>query len=138
MTDQSASAVYFGGNIASVCINGCQFIDLHIKSILPKEKRVLLNDDMSVAILHASNPPAMGETEVERRRKSTSSTKIRIARFAKIPTRSESLVEVQCDAPGLRFLQRSLRNSSTEVYMANGLAEILPNRIFQVTVVNAS
>jgi hypothetical protein len=124
--------------LASGCILGCQFIDRHVKSIHPKEKRVLLNDDMSVAILHAATHPAMGEMDVERRRKPTPSTKIRIVRFAKIPARSESLVEVQCDAPGLRFLQASLRHSSTGVYTANGLAEILPNRIFQVRVVNAS
>ena len=125
-------------NLAAACILGCQFIDRHVKSIHPKEKRVLLNDGTSVAILHAANPPAMGETEGERGRNSTPSTKIRIARFAKIPARSESLVEVQCDAPGLRFLQGSLRHSSMGVYMANGLAEILPNRIFRVRVVNAS
>jgi hypothetical protein len=98
----------------------------------------LLNDGTSVAILRAMTHPAMGETDVERGRKPTPSTKIKIARFAKIPARPESLVEVQCDAPGLRFLQPSLRHSSTGVYMANGLAEILPNRIFQVSVVNAS
>jgi hypothetical protein len=80
----------------------------------------------------------MGETDVERGRNPTPSTNIKLARFAKIAARSECLVEVQCDAPGLRFLQASLRNSSTGVYMANGLAEILPNRIFRVRVVNAS
>jgi hypothetical protein len=124
--------------LAAGCILGCQFIDRHVKSIYPKEKRVLLNDGTLVAILRAATHPATGEMDVERRRKPTPSTKIRITRFAKIPARSESLVEVQCDAPGLRFLQASLRHSSTGVYMANGLAEILPNRIFQVRVVNAS
>jgi hypothetical protein len=89
--------------LAAGCILGCQFIDRHVKCIHPKEKRVLLNDGTSVAILRAATHPATGETDVERGRKPPPSTKIRIARFAKIPARSESLVEVQCDAPGYGF-----------------------------------
>jgi hypothetical protein len=124
--------------LAAGCILGCQFIDRHVKSIHLKEKIVLLNDGAPVAILRAATPPAMGETDVERGRKPTPSTKIRLARFAKIAARSECLVEVHCDAPGQNFLQASLRHSSTGVYMANGLSEILPNLIFRVRVVNAS
>jgi hypothetical protein len=93
--------------LAAGCILGCHFIDRHVKSIHPKEKRVFLNDGTSVAILHVATHPAMGEMDVERERKPKPSTKIRIARFAIFPARSESLVEVQCDAPGLRFLQAS-------------------------------
>jgi hypothetical protein len=47
-------------------------------------------------------------------------------------------VKVQCDVPGLSFLQSSLRTSSTGVYMANSLVEILSNRPFRVRVVIAS
>jgi hypothetical protein len=90
-------------NLAAGCILGCQFIDRHVKSIHPKEKQVLLNDGTAVVILHAATLLAMGEMDVERGRKPTPSTKVRIARFAKIQARSESFVEVQCDAPGLRF-----------------------------------
>jgi hypothetical protein len=121
--------------LAAGSILGCQFINRHVKSIHPKEKRVFLNDGAPVAILHAATHPAMGETDVERGRKPTPATKIRIARFEKIPSRSECLGEVQCDASGLRFLQASLRHSFTGVYMANGLAEILSNRIFRERVV---
>jgi hypothetical protein len=109
-----------------------------VKSILPKEKLVVLSDGTAVEILHAATHPALGERDEERGRKPTPFTNIWIARFEKIPARSESLVEVQCDAPGLRFLQYSLMHSSTGVYMANGLAEILSNRPFRVHVVNAS
>jgi hypothetical protein len=98
----------------------------------------LINDGTPVAILRDAINPATGETDVERGRNPTPSTNIRLARFAKIAARSECLVEVKCDAPGLNFLQASLRHSSTGVYMANGLAEILPNRIFRVRVVDAS
>jgi hypothetical protein len=73
--------------LAAGCILECQFIDRHVKSIHPKEKRVLPNDGTPVAILRAATHPGTGETYVERGRKPTPSTKIRIARFAKIPAR---------------------------------------------------
>jgi hypothetical protein len=95
--------------------------------MLPKEKRVALSDGMAVSILHAVTHPAMGERDAERGRKPTPSNKIRIARFAKIPPRSESLVELQCDAPGLRFLQYSLRPSSTRIL---GCAGARGERVF--------
>jgi hypothetical protein len=85
--------------LAAVCILGCEVIDRHVKSIHPKEKQVFLNDGTTVAILHAATHPAMGETDVECGRKPMPSTKVRIARFAKIPARSESFVVVQCDSP---------------------------------------
>jgi Retroviral aspartyl protease len=65
--------------IAAGCILGCQFIDRHVKSILPKDKSVVLSDGMAVAILHAATNPAMGERDAERGRKPSPSTKIRIA-----------------------------------------------------------
>jgi hypothetical protein len=91
-------------SLAAGCILGCQFIDRRVKSILPKEKRVALSDGTAVAIIHAATHPAIGERDAERGRNPTPYIKIRIARFANILARSESLVEVQCDSPGLRFL----------------------------------
>jgi hypothetical protein len=91
-------------NLAAGCKIGCQLIDRHLKITYPKENRVVLSDGTKVAILHAATHPATGETDVERGKKPTPSTKIRIARFAKIRVRSESLVEVQCEAPGLKCL----------------------------------
>jgi hypothetical protein len=137
-TAESASAIYCNETTSRRVYTWIPVHRSARESIHPKEKRVLPNDGTPVAILRHATHPAMGETDVERGRKPTPSTKIRLARFAKIAARSECLVEVQCDAPGLRFLQASLRHSSTGVYMANGLAEILQNRIFQVRVVNAS
>jgi hypothetical protein len=55
-----------------------------------------------------------------------------------LPALSEGFVDVQSEAPGLRFLQASLKGSSIGVYMANGLYEILPNRPFRKRVVNSS
>jgi hypothetical protein len=120
------------------CILGFQFIDRHVKSILLKERCVLLNDDSSVAILHGTPDRAIGNDENARHsRTPQASNKVRIARFVTIPARFEGFVDVQCEAPGLRFLQASLRGSSLGIYMANGLAEIFPNRPFRVRVVNS-
>jgi hypothetical protein len=55
-----------------------------------------------------------------------------------LTTRSECVVPVQCEAPGLRFLQARLRDNATGVHMANGVAEILPNKPFPIRVVNTS
>jgi hypothetical protein len=66
------------------------------------------------------------------------STKVRVAKMIILPPRSECVVPVQCAAPGLRFLQARLRDSSTGVHMANGVAEILPTQPFTVWVVNTS
>jgi Reverse transcriptase (RNA-dependent DNA polymerase) len=66
------------------------------------------------------------------------STKFRVAKMIVLPPRSESVVPVQCAAPGLRFLQALLRDNATGVQMANGVAEILPTQPFTVRVVNTS
>jgi Retroviral aspartyl protease len=47
-------------SLAAGFILGRKFIDRHVTSILPKEKRVLLRDGTAVAILHAATHPAMG------------------------------------------------------------------------------
>jgi Retroviral aspartyl protease len=41
--------------LAAECILGCQFIDRHVKSILPKEKKVLLENGGVAAILQDSD-----------------------------------------------------------------------------------
>jgi hypothetical protein len=104
---------------------------------------VQLNDGSSVATQQATPDCAIGtnttgQNALRKTRTSQASTKVRIARYATIPARSEGFVDVQCEAPGLRFLQASLRGSSLGVYMANGLAEILLFRPFRVLVVNSS
>jgi Retroviral aspartyl protease len=91
-------------NLAAGCKLGCQLIDQHGKITYPKENRVVLSDGTKVAILHAATHPATGETDVERGKKPTPSTNIRIARFAKIHVSSESMVEVQCEAGRLNCL----------------------------------
>jgi hypothetical protein len=55
-----------------------------------------------------------------------------------VPPRAEVCVEVLCAAPGLCLLQALARGNSLGVYMANGIADILPNKPFQVRVINTS
>jgi Retroviral aspartyl protease len=130
-------------HLTAGCILGCQFIDRNVKSILPKKRRVPLNDGSSVAILQSTPDRDIGtdptdQNAMRKTRTPQASTKVRVSRFGTIPARSEGFVDVQCEATGLRFLQASLRGSSLGVYMANALAEIFPNRPFLVRVVKSS
>jgi hypothetical protein len=123
--------------LAAECILGCQFIDRNVQSILPKEKRILLSDNSAVYILQDSDPLT---TPAQKAKPPTapSSTLIRVARSIVVPPQGESLVVVQCAAPGLRFLQSRSSMDSHGVYMANGIAEILPLQPFTIRVFNTS
>jgi hypothetical protein len=55
-----------------------------------------------------------------------------------IPPGTEHLVWVQCAAPGLRFIQASPKPNGAGLYLANGVAEILPHIPFPVRVINTS
>jgi hypothetical protein len=46
---------YVAPGLAVPCILGCNFISLHFKAILPKEKKVDLHDGASVAIANESD-----------------------------------------------------------------------------------
>jgi hypothetical protein len=123
--------------LAAECILGCQFIDRYVQSILPKEKRILLSDNSAVYILQDSDPLATPAKKAKPP-PAPPSTKIRVARSVMVPSQGESLVVVQCAAPGLRFLQSRSSMDSHGVYMANGIAEILPLQPFTIRVFNTS
>jgi transposase InsO family protein len=124
-------------DLAAQCILGCQFIDRHVTSILPGEKKVILSDGSVVYILHDSELPQPSSCRPPPP-PAKPSTRVRVAKWVTIPPRAESLVWVQCAAPGLRFLQAQLRKRSNGVYMANGVADILPQQPFPIRVVNTS
>jgi Retroviral aspartyl protease len=123
--------------LAAECILVCQFIDRHVKSILPKEEKVLLENGGVAAIIQDSELLQPG-AEKETVSKSGPSTKVRVAKWTVLPPRSETHVWVQSESPGLRFLQAWLRTPSIGVYLSNGIAEIVPHKHFQVRVVNTS
>jgi hypothetical protein len=124
--------------LAAECILGCLFINRHVQTILPKEKKVLLSDDSVVSILQDSEELTPSGQKSSKKKATSPSTKVRVAKFKKLPPRTECLVQVQCEAPGLRYLQALLRESSLGVYMANGVADILPQQPFTVRVINTS
>jgi hypothetical protein len=123
--------------LVAECILGCQFIDRHVTEILSKEKKIRLTDGTIVHILQDSGdvPPS---TSVGAPKPVGHSTKVRAARWVTLQPRSECHVWVQCAAPGLRFLQAMLREVSVRVYMANGVADVVPNQPFRIRMINAS
>lgn len=128
-------------SLAAECILGCQFINRHVRMILPKEKRVVLTNDNVVSILQDSaDRPDSGKVPSPEQVSSppVPSSKVRVAHLTVVPPRAEVCVDVHCAAPGLCFLQALASGNSLGVYMANGIADILPNTPFQVRVINTS
>jgi hypothetical protein len=128
-------------SLAAECTLGCQFINRHVRMILSKEKRVVLANDNVVSILQDSaDRPNYGKVSSPEQVSSPPlpSSKVRVARLTVVPPRTEVYVDVLCSAPGLCFLQALARGNSMGVYMANGIADIQPNKPFQVRVINIS
>jgi hypothetical protein len=129
---------YVTAGLAVPCILGCNFIDRHVKSILPGDRRVELHDGGSVAISENSprslDPPGNPPTAT-----TTPSTKVRVAKAVQLPPRSETHVTVQTASTGLRFLQSKASTiDSLGITMANGVAEVQPHVPFRVRVINLS
>jgi Reverse transcriptase (RNA-dependent DNA polymerase) len=129
---------YVTAGLAVPCILGCNFIDRHVKSILPGDRRVELHDGGSVAISETSprniDPPGNTPTT-----NMTPSTKVRVAKAVQIPPLSEAHVTVQTASTGFRFSQSKASNvDSLGRNMANGIAEVQPHVPFRVRVINLS
>jgi transposase InsO family protein len=124
-------------NLVADCILGCQFINKQVTAILPKEKVVRLVDNSLVPILKDTDP--LRPTAIPETPEASPSTKVRVAKFSKVLAQAETLIWVQCAAPGLHFLQAHHRESDrTGVSLANGIADILPMEPFPVRVINTS
>jgi hypothetical protein len=96
-----------------------------------------LIDGSSIPILHDVDPlvprqePSVAPVVV--------STKVWVARFVTIPAHAEVPVQVQCAAPGVRFLQAYHRpHDQTGLSLANGVVDIIPLKPFTVKVLNTS
>jgi hypothetical protein len=122
-------------SLAAECILGCQYIDRYVRTILPKEKRVVLSDDTVITILQDSEQPVAPGKPVEH---VPPATKVRVSRLTTLPPRAECQVWVYCAAPGIRFVQAVQKGNSLGVYMANGVKEILPIQPFPVRLINTS
>ena len=78
--------------LATERILGCQFLNRHVAAILPKEKVVRLSDASTIQILKDSDLLLPLEERVKP--PEGPSTKIRVSKFTKVPSRSETLVWV--------------------------------------------
>jgi hypothetical protein len=115
------------------CILVCNFIDLHVRSIHPKERRVDLREGGSVAI---SNETRFDGTASAVSREPTPSRKNRLARRNFIPPRTESLFEVTSACNGLQLVVHHSKPSGPPFTFAWGIAEIRAQDPFRVRVIN--
>jgi hypothetical protein len=109
--------------------------------ILPKEKRVVpANDNVVSTLQDSADRPDSGKVSSPEQVPSPPlpSFKVRVSRLMVVPPRAEVCIEVLFAAPDLCFLQALARENSLGVYMANGIADILPNKPLQVRVINTS
>jgi hypothetical protein len=125
-------------SLAAECILGCQYIDRHVSAISPKEKRVLVSDGSIIPILQDSAAVPVNGKRAPTAKPAIPSTKVRVAKLTTLTPRAECLVWVQCASSGLRFLQALRKGSTLGVYMANGVADVMPLKPFQVRVINTS
>jgi hypothetical protein len=90
-----------------------------VRSILPKEKRVLLSDDSIIPILQDSAALPDPRKSGTPTKPILASTKVKVAKFTILPPRSEATVWVQCAALGFRFLQALNKGNALGFYMEN-------------------
>jgi hypothetical protein len=122
--------------LAVPCILGCNFSNLHVKAILPKEKKVDLHDGSSVAIANESDSASKAPS---REPAMLASTKVRAAQRVVIPPRCEAHVVVQTAASDLCLIQNRIRAGPGQgLSLANGIAEVRPQVPFKVRVINTS
>ena len=114
------------------CILGCAFINLYVRSIHPKERRVDLNEGGSVAISSGLSACQVISSE----REFTPSTKVRMAHRTVVPARCEAHIEVTTAVAGLVVLTQS--SKTIAVTLASGVAEVRSNIPFRVRVLNPS
>jgi hypothetical protein len=99
---------------------------------------VSLSDDSVIPILQYSATVPDPRKSGTPTKPVLASTKVRVAKLTILPPRSEATVWVQCAATGLRFLQALNKGNALGVYMANGIAEVLPLQPFSIRVMNTS
>jgi hypothetical protein len=127
---------YAAPGLTVPCILGCNFIYLHVKAILPKEKKVDLHDGASVAI---DNESDSNSNAPPREPATLASTKVRAAQRVVIPPRCEAHVAVKTAAIELCLIQNRIRSGPGQgLNLANGIAEVRPQVPFKVRVINTS
>jgi hypothetical protein len=128
---------YVTPGLAVPCILGCNFINLHVKAILPKDQKVILQEGGREAIAPGIGKEECGTTEFSDTRSTPPQSKLRLARKVMLPPRCEVHVMVESAGSGLCFLQNSSETYFTNgVSLANGVADIRRHVPFKVRVIN--
>jgi hypothetical protein len=120
--------------LAVPCILGCNFINLHVKAILPKEKKVDLYDGASVAIANESDSASKAPP---REPATLASTKVRAVQRVVIPPRCEAHVTVKTAASEFCLIQNRIC-AGQGLILTNGIADVRPQVPFKVRVINKS
>jgi hypothetical protein len=124
---------YVVPGLGTPCILGCNFINLHVRSIHPKEHRVDLSEGGSVAIASGIDAENAASPQI---REPTASTKVRLSRKTVIPPQREAHVEVTSAASGLYQIFHHNKPSAPAITLASGISEIRSNVPFRVIVIN--
>jgi hypothetical protein len=119
---------YVVPGLGTPCILGCNFINLQVRCIHPKERRVDLHEGGSVTI---SSGLCSDRADSAQIREQTPSMKVRLSRRTVITARCEAHVKVTSAANGLYKILYHTKPSASAVSLASGIAEILANVPFR-------
>jgi hypothetical protein len=117
------------------CILGCNFINHHVRSLQPKQRRIDLMEGGSVSI-----STGVGASQISGKapRTATASPKVRLARKTVIPARCEMHVDVTSADSGLHLVVHHSTSSKTPIALASGVSDIRAHIPFRVRVINPS
>ena len=111
-------------NLAVNSILGTEFIDRHVRGILPKERRFVFREEGSVTLLGSAPGPEGSRKDRENPPTRTRSNKVRVAKQFVLPPMSQVPVLVNTEARGLVFLQCNPKTVKKNLsLMANGVME---------------
>jgi gag-polyprotein putative aspartyl protease len=74
--------------LAAECILGCQFINRHVQTIIPKDRKVILSDGRVISILHDSEIHTPQGQQTVKSPELVLSNKVRVANIATLTPRS--------------------------------------------------
>jgi hypothetical protein len=130
---------YVTPGLAVPCILGCNFINLQVKAILPKEQKVILQEGGTVPIAPGIGKEECGTTDFSDTKSPPPQFKLRLARKVMLPPRCGEHVMVESAGSFLCFLQNSVKKCATNgVSLANGVADIRKHYPFKVRVIKTS
>jgi hypothetical protein len=109
---------------------------LHVKAILPKEKKVELHDGASVDIANELDSASKAPT---REPATLASKNVRVPQRVVIPPRCEAHVAVQTAASELCLIQNRIRAGPGQgLSLSNGYAEFWKQKPFKMRLINTS